>query len=285
MRVGFFFPSNLWAQFGATRTLFGWVNGLHDQEHSGNSRPKSQLQSSCSNKSSKTSQASVAVGINVITVMVSFAAILTFSIYRRHKQKLGSAAFDASDSRLSTDNHVNNETYNRKNGSPLVSLEYSNGWDPLSDDRRFLGFVSHEVVKNFRLNLQEVETATQYFADKNILGKSNYSVTYRGTLRDGSVVAVKRITKSSCKSEESEFLKGLNMLTSLRHENSVMLRGFCCSKGRGECFLVYDFVPNGSLLRYLDLEKGDARILGWSTRVSIINGIAKVQVSISESSI
>ncbi|KAL8049820.1 hypothetical protein ABFX02_06G043800 [Erythranthe guttata] len=232
-------------------------------------------QSSCSNKSSKTSQASVAVGIIVITVMVSFAAILTFSIYRRRKQKLGSAAFDASESRLSTDNHVNNETYNRKNGSPLVSLEYSNGWDPLSDDRRFLGFVSHEVVKNFRLNLQEVETATQYFADKNILGKSNYSVTYRGNLRDGSVVAVKRITKSSCKSEESEFLKGLNMLTSLRHENLVMLRGFCCSKGRGECFLVYDFVPNGSLLRYLDLEKGDARILGWSTRVSIINGIAK----------
>ncbi|KAL1558883.1 somatic embryogenesis receptor kinase 1-like [Salvia divinorum] len=126
-----------------------------------------------------------------------------------------------------------------KTESPLVSLEYSNGWDPLAEDRRFGGL--QEVIQSFRLNMQEVETATQYFADKNLLGKSNYSVTYRGTLTDGSIVAVKRIMKSSCKSEEAEFLKGLNILTSLRHENL----------------------------------EGDGHVLEWSTRVSIINGIAK----------
>ncbi|KAL0294773.1 UNVERIFIED_CONTAM: LRR receptor kinase SERK2 [Sesamum radiatum] len=224
--------------------------------------------SPCSKKS-KTSQASVAVGVIVATVIVSALSIMSFFLYRRRKQKLGSA-FDISESRLSTD-HVK-ETY-RKNGSPLVSLEYANGWDPLAEGRRF--GVSQEVMQNFRLNLQEVESATQYFAEKNLLGKSNYSVTYKGMLRDGSVVAVKRIMKSSCKSEEAEFLKGLNILTSLRHENLVMLRGFCCSKGRGECFLVYDFVPNGSLFRYLDLKEGDGQILEWSTRVSIIKGIAK----------
>lgn len=221
-------------------------------------------------KASKTSQASVAVGVIVVTVIVAAVGILSFTMYRRRKQKLGSS-FDVSESRLSTD-HAK-EAYNRKNGSPLVSLEYANGWDPLAEDRRF-GF-SQEVMQSFRLNLQEVETATQYFAEKNILGKSNYSVTYRGTLRDGSIVAVKRITKSSCKSEEAEFLKGLNILTSLRHENLVMLRGFCCSRGRGECFLAYDFVPKGNLFRYLDLSEGDGRVLEWSTRVSIINGIAK----------
>lgn len=225
--------------------------------------------SSCS-KASKTSRGSVAVGVVISTVVVSAVGLLLFGVYRRRKQKLGSA-FEMSESRLSTD-HIK-EGYTRKNGSPLVSLEYSNGWDPLAEDRRF--GVSQEVMQNFRLNLQEIETATQYFAEKNLLGKSNYSVTYRGTLRDGSVVAVKRITKSSCKSEEAEFLKGLNILTSLRHENLVMLRGFCCSRGRGECFLVYDYVPNGSLFRYLDSKEGDGQILEWSTRVSIINGIAK----------
>lgn len=226
-------------------------------------------QSSCS-KASKTSRGSVAVGIVIAAVVVSAVGLLSFGVYRRRKQKLGSA-FEMSESRLSTD--LIKEGYTRKNGSPLVSLEYSNGWDPLAEDRRF--GVSQEVMQNFRLNLQEIETATQYFAEKNLLGKSNYSVTYRGTLRDGSVVAVKRITKSSCKSEEAEFLKGLNTLTSLRHENLVMLRGFCCSGGRGECFLVYDYVPNGSLFRYLDSKEGDGQILEWSTRVSIINGIAK----------
>ncbi|KAK6155829.1 hypothetical protein DH2020_010077 [Rehmannia glutinosa] len=226
-------------------------------------------QNPCSKKS-KTSQASVAIGVIVVTIIASTAVILSLLLHRRRKQKLGSA-FDVSDSRLSTDHHVKDDY--RKNGSPLVSLEYSNGWDPLAEGRRF--GVSQEIMRNFRLNLQEVETATQYFAEKNLLGKSNYSVTYRGTLRDGSVVAVKRITKSSCKSEEAEFLKGLNVLTSLRHENLVMLRGFCCSRGRGECFLVYDFVPKGSLLGYLDLKEGDCQILEWSTRVSIIKGIAK----------
>ena len=108
-----------------------------------------------------------------------------------------------------------------------------------------------------------------------MLGKSNFSATYKGILRDGSVVAIKSISKTSCKSEEAEFLKGLNILTSLTHENIVRLRGFCCSRGRGECFLVYDFVPNGNLLHYLDVKDGNGHVLEWSTRVSIAKGIAK----------
>jgi hypothetical protein len=85
-----------------------------------------------------------------------------------------------------------------------------------------------------RFNLEEVECATQYFSDVNLLGKSNFAATYKGIMRDGSVVAVKSINKSSCKSEEADFLKGLRMLTSLRHENLVGLRGFCRSRARGE---------------------------------------------------
>lgn len=108
-----------------------------------------------------------------------------------------------------------------------------------------------------------------------MLDKSNFSTTYRGILRDGSVVSIKCINKTSCKADESEFLKGLNMLTSLRHENLVRLRGFCCSTGRGECFLIYDYVPNGTLLSFLDLKEGDSGTLEWSTRVSIVKGIAK----------
>ncbi|XP_073125826.1 uncharacterized protein [Henckelia pumila] len=223
---------------------------------------------SCS-KASNNSHASVVLGLVVVAVFVSAASILSFSLYRRRKQKL-SCAFDISDIHLSADNAK--DSY-KKNGSPLASLEYSSGWDPMAEGRRF-GF-SQEDMQNFRFNLQEVECATQYFSDKNLLGKSNYSMTYKGKLRDGSVVAVKRITKTSCKSEEAEFLKGLNVLTSLRNENLVRLRGFCFSRGRGECFLVYDFVPNGSLFHYLDLEEVDGRVLEWSTRVSIITGIAK----------
>ncbi|XP_022158853.1 probable leucine-rich repeat receptor-like protein kinase At1g35710 [Momordica charantia] len=218
---------------------------------------------------SKSHKASI-VGVVVVTIALSAIGVLTFTQYRRRKQKLGSS-FEVCDHRLSTDQ--TKATY-RRNGSPLVSLEYPNGWDPLADGRG-LSIFAQEVFQSFRFNLEEVETATQYFSEVNLLGKSNFSATYRGILRDGSVVAVKSICKTSCKSEEAEFLKGLNLLTSLRHENLVRLRGFCCSRGRGECFLIYDFVPNGNLLRYLDVKDGDRQVLEWSTRVSIIRGIAK----------
>lgn len=232
-------------------------------------------QTQCSNPS-KTSWASVAVGVIVVTIALLAIGILAFTQYCRRKQKLGTT-FDISDNRLSTDQ---SKGVYRKNGSPLINLEYSSGWDPLADGRNFTGFVQEEF-QSFRFNLEEVETATQYFSEMNLLGKSNFSATYKGILRDGSVVAIKSISKTSCKSEESEFLKGLNILTSLRHENLVRLRGFCCSRGRGECFLVYDFVPNGNLLRYLDVKDGDGNVLEWSTRVSIVKGIAKGQFVVS----
>ncbi|KAI4347442.1 hypothetical protein L6164_008255 [Bauhinia variegata] len=246
------------------------VNGLSTREIPETADVQLPCNGTRCHTSSKSKGTSIAIGIVVFTIAVSAIGILTFTQYRRRKQKLG-ISFDITDNRLSTDQA---KGIYRKNGSPLVSLEYSNGWDPLADSRNFNGD-SEDLFQSFRFNLEEVETATQYFSDMNLLGKSNFSATYKGVLRDGSVVAIKRISKTSCKSDEAEFLKGLNILTSLRNENLVRLRGFCCSRGRGECFLIYDFVPNENLTRYLDVKEGDGEVLEWSTRVSIAKGIAK----------
>ncbi|XP_028774127.1 probable leucine-rich repeat receptor-like protein kinase At1g35710 [Neltuma alba] len=224
----------------------------------------------CQNSSKPKQSASIIVGIVVFAIAVPTIGVLTFTQYRRRKQELGNS-IDISDNSL-----IMNQAKSayQKNGSPLASLEYSNGWDPLAESRNFMGD-THDAFHSFRFNLEEVETATQYFSDLNLLRKSIFSATYKGMLRDGSVVAIKRISKTSCKSDDSEFLKGLHVLTSLRNENLVRLRGFCCSRGRGECFLVYDFVHNGNLSCYLDVNEGEGRVLEWSTRVSIVKGIAK----------
>ncbi|XP_028800487.1 protein NSP-INTERACTING KINASE 2 [Neltuma alba] len=206
------------------------------------------------------SKMALVFGVIGIIVASTVSGLSMFVWYRRQKQKIG-GTIDASDRHIS-----------RKNAAPLISLEYSNGWDPLAKGRNTY---SQEILESFMFNLEEVERATQCFSEVNLLGKNNLSGIYRGILRDGSVVVVKCINNTSCKSDETEFLKGLKILTSLKHENLVRLRGFCCSKGRGECFLVYDFAPNGSLSQYLDLKKGDTKILEWSTRVSIIHGIAR----------
>lgn len=222
-------------------------------------------------RSSKASSGVLIVGIVAVVIGAAFCGIFAFSYYRRQKQKIGSS-LEVSDSRLSTDHYQQKEAC-RRSASPLISIEYSNGWDPLSSGG--CGS-SGEVGDSFRFNLEEVECATQYFCEVNLLGKSGFAATYKGMLRDGSVVAVKSLNKTSCKQEESDFLRGLKTLTILRHENLVGLRGFCCSRGRGECFLVYDFMVNGSLSRYLDVKDGSgASVLDWPTRVSIIRGIAK----------
>lgn len=223
-------------------------------------------------KSTKFPQAAVMAGVISLIVTLAGGVFLALVWYRRKKQKVGNTS-DPSDSQLSTDQA---KEFYRRSPSPLVSLEYSNAWDPLADGRNGLGFsFSQEYLTNYWFNMEDVESATQYFSELNLLGRSKFSSVYKGVLRDGSLVAVKSINVTSCKSEEAEFLKGLHLLFSLRHENLVKLKGFCCSRGRGECFLIYDFVPNGNLSQYLDVEDGRNQVLDWSKRVSIISGIAK----------
>ncbi|KAJ6335001.1 hypothetical protein OIU78_011771 [Salix suchowensis] len=236
--------------------------------------PESANPSNCSKSDcsdlTKTPRYGIIFGVIGVLIALSVSGFLMFSWYRRRKQKIGSAS-DTLDSRLSTDQA---REVCRKSASPLISLEYSNGWDPLAIGRNKSG-LSQEILESFMFNLEEVERATQCFSEVNLLGKSSFSATYKGILRDGSVVAIKCITKTSCKSDEADVLKGLKILTSLKHENLVRLRGFCCSKGRGECFLIYDFVPNGNLVQYLDVKGGNGKVLEWPARISIINGIAK----------
>ena len=71
--------------------------------------------------------------------------------------------------------------------------------------------------------MEDVESATQHFSEVNFLGRSNYSAVYKGVLRDRSIVSIKRIAKTNCKTYEAEFLMGLKILTSLQHGNLVRI--------------------------------------------------------------
>ncbi|CAL9130363.1 unnamed protein product [Musa acuminata var. zebrina] len=223
--------------------------------------------------SSKSTNVVIVVATTIVVFGVMVCGLMAFLWFRLRKQKIG-GLFEVSNGLLSADP----TKFSYRAASPLISLEYSSHWDPMTDERSGgINGLSQEVSQIYRFNLEEVECATQYFSEVNLLGKkSSFAATYKGILRDGTQIAVKRINKTSCKSEEAEFLKGLRTLTLLRHENLVGLRGFCYSRARGECFLIYDFVANGSLSEYLDV-KGDGihKVLDWPMRFSIIKGIAK----------
>ncbi|KAK9071887.1 hypothetical protein SSX86_008317 [Deinandra increscens subsp. villosa] len=212
--------------------------------------------------------------VGIIAAIVTVIAALTVTtfvalfVHRRRKQKIWSKS-ETPDHRFSMQE------------SSRTSGNYACEWDPTQKSpKSTCGFCvelepkSDSSLQSF--NLEEIESATRYFSDGNLLGRSKFSAVYKGVLRDRSAVAVKSVSITSCKADEAEFTKGLSLLTSLKHENLVRLRGFCCSKGRGECFLVYDFASKGNLSQYLDVEDAKSnRVLDWPKRVSIINGIAK----------
>lgn len=212
------------------------------------------------------------IAASVVTIIITFicAGLFTFLKYRRQKQRIRNSS-ESSEGKLSPDQHK--QLYKRS-PSPLVNLNYHNGWDTMADAQNG-SKLSHEFLNRFRFTVDEIESATQYFSEANLLSKSKLSAVYKGILRDGSLIAIRSLNVTCCKSEEDEFVNGLNLVLSLRHENLVRLRGFCCSASRGECFLVYDFAPKGDLSQYLDMEDGSGQILEWSKRVSIIKGIAK----------
>ncbi|KAL8539658.1 hypothetical protein ACS0TY_001320 [Phlomoides rotata] len=233
------------------------------------SLPLNCSQSHCSRSSSKLPQIGIVAGVIIVTITLTVVVFVFIVKHRRRKQKVGIRS-DTSDDRVSID--LAKDVYKRS-PSPLVALEYSEGWDSTYDCN---GLCHHEFLQQgSKFNLEEVESATQHFSEMNLLGKSKFSAVYKGILKDGSDVAIKSVNKTSCKIAEDEFMKGLSLLNCMKHENLVKLKGFCSSKARGECFLIYDFASRGNLSRYLDPEDDSSDVLDWPTRLSVIHGIAK----------
>jgi serine/threonine protein kinase len=83
-------------------------------------------------------------------------------------------------------------------------------------------------------------------------------------------VAVKRVSHES-RQGMKEFIAEVASMRRLRHRNLVQLLGYC--RRKGQLLLVYDYMPNGSLDKYLhDRSKGGT--LDWPQRLHIIRGVA-----------
>ncbi|PRQ25748.1 putative protein kinase RLK-Pelle-LRR-XI-1 family [Rosa chinensis] len=68
------------------------------------------------------------------------------------------------------------------------------------------------------------------------------------------------------------FENEIRTLTEVMHRNVIKLYGFCSWKG---ClYLVYEYAERGSLKMVLYGVEGEAEVLGWHTRVEIVQGIA-----------
>ncbi|KAJ8549417.1 hypothetical protein K7X08_033124 [Anisodus acutangulus] len=119
---------------------------------------------------------------------------------------------------------------------------------------------------------RQIKAATSNFDAANKLGEGGFGSVYKGTLADGTIVAVKQLSSKS-RQGNREFVNEIGMISSLRHPNLVRLYG-CCVE-RKQLLLIYEYMENNSLSHALFGPEECRPKLDWPTRQKICVGIAK----------
>ena len=103
-----------------------------------------------------------------------------------------------------------------------------------------------------------------------LIGSGGFGDVYKGVLRDGKKVAVKRGRPGSSQGQH-EFLAELNVLSRIHHQHLVFLVGCCVEQS--EMILVYEFMENRPLRDHLYGK--DLPSLSWKQRLEICIGSAR----------
>ncbi|CAI9114886.1 OLC1v1015703C1 [Oldenlandia corymbosa var. corymbosa] len=131
-------------------------------------------------------------------------------------------------------------------------------------------FGTTEIRGPVTYNYKVLKSATRNFSEENKLGEGGFSEVYKATMRNGKVVAVKKLNINFGKAK-ADFGSEVRLISNVHHRNLVRLLGYA-NKG-AELLLVYEYMANGSLDRFLYGEKRGH--LDWKKRFDIIFGIAK----------
>ncbi|KAJ6823510.1 L-type lectin-domain containing receptor kinase IV.1-like [Iris pallida] len=130
-----------------------------------------------------------------------------------------------------------------------------------------------------RFPYRDLFRATRGFDVKQLIGVGGFGSVYRGVLPPSKrEVAVKRVSHDSGSQGMKEFVAEIVSIGRLRHPNIAQLLGYC--RRRGELLLIYDFMPNSSLDKYLYDHSGPS--LDWARRFGIIKGVASALVYLHE---
>ncbi|XP_028182352.1 LEAF RUST 10 DISEASE-RESISTANCE LOCUS RECEPTOR-LIKE PROTEIN KINASE-like 2.5 isoform X1 [Glycine soja] len=117
------------------------------------------------------------------------------------------------------------------------------------------GFLKeHGPLPTARYSYSEVKKLTNSFRKQ--LGQGGFGSVYKGQLHDGRAVAVKILNKSGGNGEE--FINEVASISRTSHVNIVRLLGFCLDSSKRA--LIYEFMPNGSLDRFIYEEKNPLQV-------------------------
>ncbi|KAL1553115.1 LEAF RUST 10 DISEASE-RESISTANCE LOCUS RECEPTOR-LIKE PROTEIN KINASE-like 2.7 [Salvia divinorum] len=127
---------------------------------------------------------------------------------------------------------------------------------------------SDNKLSPIRYSYSDIKRMTRGFQEK--LGEGGYGCVYKGKLRSGHHVAVKLLGKSGGNGQD--FMNEITTIGRVHHVNVVQLVGYCAQGSKRA--LVFDFMPNGSLEKYL-FNRERMNYLHWNTKFDITVGIAR----------
>ncbi|XP_058772289.1 lysM domain receptor-like kinase 3 [Vicia villosa] len=212
--------------------------------------PKELKGSPLSNEKEKKHKWVIIIGILVSVTLLSVITLMVF-ILRRNKG-YGSSK---NDPKTFSKRSLANRTISLRNQE--FHKEYMEDATQFDSER--------PVIYDF----EEIEDATNNFDETRRIGVGGYGTVYFGMLEDKEV-AVKKMKSTKSK----EFYAELKALCKIHHINIVELLGY--ASGDDHLYLVYEYVPNGSLSEHLHdpLLKGH-QPLSWCARAQIALDSAK----------
>ncbi|KAM7465693.1 hypothetical protein LguiB_013255 [Lonicera macranthoides] len=127
----------------------------------------------------------------------------------------------------------------------------------------------YKALKPSRYSFTDIKKITNNFKDK--LGEGSYGTVFKGNLSSEIFVAVK-VLESSMENGK-EFINEVGAMGQIHHVNVVRLVGFCAD-GINRA-LIYEFLPNESLEKFIFSETQNKTFLGWEKLQDIALGIAR----------
>ncbi|XP_057837190.2 cysteine-rich receptor-like protein kinase 43 [Cryptomeria japonica] len=128
-----------------------------------------------------------------------------------------------------------------------------------------------ELREREDFDFKVLKKATNNFDQANKHGEGGFGEVFKGTLKNGEVVAVKKLTLDHSARAISEFKSEVKLISNVHHQNLLRLLG-CCRQDQ-ERLLIYEYMPNRSLDRILFGK--NRRFLRWKERFNIILGTAR----------